>query len=341
MPHSDMIIRFESEQAANYPVAGIPAAVRAVLALPNRQRWRRIAISVPGGWRPSMHCLEEWHRLCSGVAMNPCDDQYPTGSAAPHIMEGIVILEDAVLPKGTRHLPAMSRLHALHAQIIKDTAKPTDGIVSRHLNRPVSQGITRVLLHVFPQIIPLYATVAVAIFALVMIAALLLGGTTGAIIGAVLFQAASVLDGVDGEIARATFRTSQAGATMDSVTDAFTNLGFIMGLSWNLCQQGETLPASAGAAGLVLLAIGLLILGTIAYRRDGRVHFDALKTRFSTSPNPIGAVLAKIFMRDFYALALALAVIAGFAGLALFLFAGAVAGWLAIVVWTVLFSRMA
>ena len=67
------------------------------------------------------------------------------------------------------------------------------------------------------------------LLALAMLPVLLLGGETGLILGGILFQAASVLDGVDGEMARATFRTSPSGATLDSAVDIATNLLFVAG----------------------------------------------------------------------------------------------------------------
>ena len=65
----------------------------------------------------------------------------------------------------------------------------------------------------------------------------LLGGEAGLIAGAILFQAASILDGVDGEMARATWRSSPAGATLDSVVDIATNLLFVSALTVNLALR--------------------------------------------------------------------------------------------------------
>jgi len=50
------------------------------------------------------------------------------------------------------------------------------------------------------------------------------------LIGALLFQAASMFDGVDGEIARATYRTSRSGAALDSAIDAATNFAAMLGI---------------------------------------------------------------------------------------------------------------
>ena len=60
------------------------------------------------------------------------------------------------------------------------------------------------------------------------------GGKTGLILGGILFQAASVIDGVDGEMARATFRATDFGKTLDSAVDMATNFLFVSALTLHL-----------------------------------------------------------------------------------------------------------
>ena len=60
------------------------------------------------------------------------------------------------------------------------------------------------------------------------------GGEAGLVLGGLLFHAASVLDGVDGEMARATLRTSPSGATLDSAVDLATNFLFLAGITVHL-----------------------------------------------------------------------------------------------------------
>lgn len=334
----EFVVWFPSSVAANFPVAGIPAAARAVRALDEAERAGQVVIAVPGGWQPSALCRDEWQKL--GIRAVAADAA-TTGPAA----DALALLErhyglsrqgvaSELADNGTAEI---SQLRALHRAIIRSTAKPGDGIVSRHLNRPISQAISSVVLRLFPAARPIHATVAVAICAVVMVIALVVGGATGAVAGAILFQAASILDGVDGEIARAGHRASRSGATLDSVTDALTNLGFICGLSINLYQQGEVAAALAGVIGLLVLAIGLVMLGRWSYRRDGRVHFDIMKQRLARSPDKVRQVLTKIFMRDFYALAFAVLAVIGAGAWGLWIFALAVLGWAATV--TVAFVR--
>lgn len=244
---------------------------------------------------------------------------------------------------------AAVRLHSAGKAILRSTAKPTDGIVSRHINRPVSQAISSVMLRV-PGFRPVHATIGTAIIAMVMFACLLLGGEWGLVAGALLFQAASIFDGVDGEVSRATWRTSPEGARMDSLIDAATNLAFLGGVAFNLQLQGRIFAASLGYTGLALLAIGLFLIGRAAARSNAPFSFDLVKEHYRAKgaakgrpsgsggaqdsqsqqvvPSQVMQWLTFMTSRDFFALVFALLIAVGLAAEVLALFAIAAAGWL-------------
>ena len=119
------------------------------------------------------------------------------------------------------------------------TGKPGDGLVSRWLNRPISQRAHLAGARHLPGIRPIHVTVFNALLAVPMFLLLLFGGHAGLILGAILFQAASVLDGVDGEMARATFRTSAEGASLDSLIDMSINFLFVLGLTIHLAVRDQ------------------------------------------------------------------------------------------------------
>jgi CDP-L-myo-inositol myo-inositolphosphotransferase len=226
---------------------------------------------------------------------------------------------------------AVARYAAAGRAIIKATAKSTDGLVSRSLNRPISQAISTVLLKI-PGIRPIHATMGTAALAVLMFAVLvLMGSPAGLVLGAILFHAASVFDGVDGEIARATYRTSDRGAMIDSLIDAATNLSFVAGIVINLVQRGHWSAAMFGIAGLAMLAIGLTTLGTRARRSGAPISFDGLKGRFRDSGTRWGKWAVWLTMRDFLALASVVLVVAGLTDEAIMAFSGIMAVWLAVV----------
>src|SRR4051812_47457088 len=89
------------------------------------------------------------------------------------------------------------RRRAAHA-ILERTGKPSDGWVARHWNRPISRAISRLLLAT--GFTPWHASMMTL---LVGVLAALLAVRPGyvALVGTgLLFQLASVLDGVDGEM---------------------------------------------------------------------------------------------------------------------------------------------
>jgi CDP-L-myo-inositol myo-inositolphosphotransferase len=229
----------------------------------------------------------------------------------------------------------LARLESAGRAILRATAKPGDGIVSRWINRPVSRAISSALLRM-SGIQPIHATFGTAALALAMVVALTSGTRYGQVGGALLFQAASIVDGVDGEIARATFHTSRSGALIDSVIDALTNLAFVLGLALNLAMQGEFRSAGVGFAGLCVLALGLALIGRISARRGGPFTFDVIKDHYRSSaaglPSRLMRAATFITSRDFFALVFVVMIVAGFPGQILELFALAALVWLIAVV---------
>lgn len=229
-----------------------------------------------------------------------------------------------------------ARLAAVARAALLATSKTTDGIVSRHINRPISRFFSRIFLAV-PGVRPVHATVGTALLALLMIASLLRGDNWGLIVGALLFQAASIFDGVDGEIARATFRSSRTGAALDSIVDAITNLAFLAGVAVNLKLQGSHTAALVGFTGLALLAVGLVLIGRASARSNAPFSFDVVKDHYRARSGGNGQsrlirVLTFLTSRDFFALGFALLIALGLAAHALALFAVAAAGWLVAVI---------
>lgn len=334
-------IVFGSEEAANFLVAGIPAAARAVsvVAADERYRGQVVEVAVPGGWVPSANTIHEATRLAAEMQWEAVDMAVTRGGSR--------------LPGASLQLPAVSgqsahlacenpdELDELREQgwrIIAGTGKSADGIVSRTINRPISRAITRMVLR-FPTARPWHATLAAGALGMAMFVALIIGGSTGLLAGAALFQLASIIDGVDGEMARATFRSSASGAMMDSLTDAATNLGFIGGVSYNLFAAGHRDAALAGALGCAILAAGSAMLAWQSRHDGGSFTFDALKTRFRERPSRLKQWLTYITMRDFYALAACVAILVGLAEAMLFTFAIVAAGWICVLLWTLFLRR--
>ena len=122
-------------------------------------------------------------------------------------------------------------------------SKPQDGVVSRFLNRPVSRRITRVLLS-FP-VHPNAWTISSFVLPVVASWFLIRGDYLSIIIGAAIFQLFSIVDGCDGEIARAKGLESKFGERLDSFCDFFASLLYVLALGWGLNRLSEGIVCAA------------------------------------------------------------------------------------------------
>jgi phosphatidylglycerophosphate synthase len=159
-----------------------------------------------------------------------------SNSSAPAVLVGratelIPFVEDAAhesiltartVPEGLLDGTTRAARRSAGWRILSRTAKSTDGWVSRHFNRPVSRAISYALLSL--RLRPNHVSIMTLMLGLVAAA---IGSNPGylALIGTgFLLHMTSVLDGVDGEIARATLTESEAGARLDTFVDRSTCL---------------------------------------------------------------------------------------------------------------------
>ena len=132
--------------------------------------------------------------------------------------------------------------------VLAATAGSRDGVVSRHLNRRLSRRITRRLLDtpVTPDQVSLLS------FALAAASAGALARGSLAL-GGLLAQFSSVLDGCDGELARARVESSPGGQVLDAVLDRWADALIISGMALGARSD------RAARAGFLALAGTLLV----------------------------------------------------------------------------------
>src|SRR6266513_759160 len=116
-------------------------------------------------------------------------------------------------------------------------SKPQDGFVSRFLNRPISRRITSVLLK-FP-IHPSTWTISICVLPLIAGVFLVRGDYVSILLGAAIFQVFSILDGCDGEIARAKNLESKFGERLDYFSDFVASLLYVLALGLGLHRSSE------------------------------------------------------------------------------------------------------
>jgi CDP-L-myo-inositol myo-inositolphosphotransferase len=145
-------------------------------------------------------------------------------------------------------------------------SKPQDGFVSRFLNRPVSSRVTRLLVRL--PVHPNALTIAIFILPLIACVLLVRGDYVSIVIGAAIFQAFSILDGCDGELARAKNLESKFGERLDYFCDFMASLLYVLALGVGLYRVTE------GIVCAVLITANELVL------RAG-------KSRMSVSPTEL------------------------------------------------------
>lgn len=129
-----------------------------------------------------------------------------------------------------------SDIPACERRFLRAGGKSQDGMVSRYLNRPISCAITRLLLRL--PLTPSAWTLLITVFPIGGTLLLTQGTYAGFVLGTMLFQVYSILDGCDGEIARAKFLESERGRQLDNLCDLLGTLLLVLGLGMGLARQG-------------------------------------------------------------------------------------------------------
>jgi phosphatidylglycerophosphate synthase len=86
-----------------------------------------------------------------------------------------------------------------------------------------------------------------------------------AVSGALLATATSILDGVDGEIARLQQRDGPSGALLDGVLDRVTDVAMVAGLAVWAFHQGH------GSVAVILLAVGAASVSLLSMATKDRI----------------------------------------------------------------------
>ena len=142
-------------------------------------------------------------------------------------------------------------------------ASPYDGLVSLHLNRRASRPIARLLART--PVTPNQVTLVSLCVAAGSLASFALGSP---IAGGLLAQAGSVIDGVDGDLARFVGRGSKFGSFFDAVVDRYSDALVLLGLTiW--AASGDA-PEAAWIAGFAALAGSFVVTYTRARVDESR-----------------------------------------------------------------------
>jgi phosphatidylglycerophosphate synthase len=311
------------------------AASSDIMTIPN---WNSLAAFMPSQTAsllitPATILAEtDWLERLSNVQLQPADwaaiPQRIVTIAAPAVPDALAALDaegvaydltaienrltlrfgsPAELPTGIDPMLVVTSTDVRFAEqrLLRGLIKDTDGFMSRHVERPISLQISRLLAPtaVTPNQIT-FVSVAVGLSgAPFFLSTLWPWQTTGAL----LFLAHSILDGCDGELARLKFQESRWGGVLDFWGDNVVHIAIFacMAVGWSR-SIGTAWPLLLGA----LAILGTLGSAGFVYWRLMRANHDSgpLFTSVSAVPDrPLARLLDAASRRDFIYLVLVLA----------------------------------
>ncbi len=201
-------------------------------------------------------------------------------------------------------------VRAVEKRLLGSLRKSIDGVISRTLNRPISLAFTRLLMNT--PVKPNHVTTLIMIIGVSSGFVVAQGGYWCGLIGALLLNTQSVLDGTDGELARLRFQGSHFGQWFDTVSDDLSNLSFFVGATIATGSQPVLYLGLAGVAAFVITqAVVYYALITI-YHSGNLQHFE---WDMGEGGGGLASRLEFLVKRDFFCFAFVLLALAGRIGL--------------------------
>jgi hypothetical protein len=212
-------------------------------------------------------------------------------------------IEDAPLPYAgfTARASGPRSLRRAERQLVWSLRKAADGLaakaINRHISLPISWRLARTAIH------PNHVTLAALLLALAGAAILATGGYLAGVAGMLLVELGSIIDGVDGELARLRFQFSRAGQWLDTTVDDVANVAYVSGVIANLSSTGEAWAFPLGGLALGAFATTQLAqyaLITLVYRSGDLAAIPwAFQSADTLARSGLRALLPKLLKRDF------------------------------------------
>lgn len=205
----------------------------------------------------------------------------------------------------------------------KPLSREADGLVAYFINRPCSLQISKRIANT--PITPNMITAFGLIVGLAAAALVATGHPSAMLVAVILWQFSSMIDGVDGELARMRMSPSHGGEWFDTVADDITNITFMLGLGHGLYQLGDNFPflgdnssmfyfyVAAAVCSLMVVAVGwfyalFLKLGIAShnnfewgFEKDNKSNQSEEKRGFVKKiAEAIAGGFAWVAKRDFY-----------------------------------------
>lgn len=139
----------------------------------------------------------------------------------------------------------------------KPLGRDADGLVAYFINRPCSLQISKRLANSF--VTPNMVTLVGLLIGLAAAALIATGHYPLMALAVVLWQISSMVDGIDGELARMRMSPSHKGEWFDTVADDVTNITFMLGLGHGLYMTGNHFPFLGDHSSAVYFYIAIAV----------------------------------------------------------------------------------
>lgn len=159
-----------------------------------------------------------------------------------------------------------AQLRAAQRRLVWSLRKSADGIASKLINRHVSLPITWLVMRT--RVVPNQVTLTALVCAMAGAIVIGQGGYLAGAIGMLLVELGSIVDGIDGELARLKFLFSRTGQWLDTVVDDIANVCYSTGIMLNLTAAGVTWAKPLWLAA----TIGFVLTQTSQYWLIKRVY---------------------------------------------------------------------
>jgi phosphatidylglycerophosphate synthase len=122
------------------------------------------------------------------------------------------------------------------------------------------------------------------------------GGYLAGVLGMLLVQAGSIIDGCDGELARLRFQFSRAGQWLDTTVDDVANVAYVSAIAWTLSEPWALVALGA----FVLTQTTQYALIALVYKSGDLAAIPwAFQSADSLARTGFRATLPKLLKRDF------------------------------------------
>jgi len=309
IPSFDRVIIL-ADESANWRVAGLRQLDRLALAIDEFARsissQRKIEIVI--FWRPDIPAQERWQpndprltrcQFVEGLSVGATQRVLNTRllvrrSGLEQLLYDSVCLEsDPTLEDESavwrklwqqideswlhrvaerwRYITGPEQIPSAERWLLRGSGKSRDGFVSRYLNRPISRMVSQFLVKT--SMTPNLWTILITALPVIGFFFFIRGTYAGFVIGALLFNLHSILDGCDGEIARAKYLDSEKGPGIDAIGDLISLLLFSIGLGFGLFRVAQP----SGFSQWIFLGEGLLTALFLVLRLGPDHVFDLLR----------------------------------------------------------------